>query len=290
MNPIVSIENISKKFDKNYVLNGVTINIPKGSICGLVGPNGAGKTTLLRIISSLQKADSGQVNVNANVFSGLIEEPALFYELNASQNITQQLILYGLEDEFNPNDFLEYVGLEDTNNKKVKHFSLGMKQKLAIAMMLVGNPELIILDEPMNGLDPQGIISLRNLILKLNKDGVTFLISSHLLYELEKIATDFIFINHGEIISKMTSEEFSNANKGYVQLEVNDTDSFKRAMEDLKIPYEEEDNFKMNVFSNDTITDLIIKLNSYGCIVTKCFNVETGFEEFFIRLMDEDDK
>ena len=165
-----------------------------------------------------------------------------------------------------------------------------MKQKLAIAMMLVGNPELIILDEPMNGLDPQGIISLRNLILKLNKDGVTFLISSHLLYELEKIATDFIFINHGEIISKMTSEEFSNANKGYVQLEVNDTDSFKRAMEDLKIPYEEEDNFKMNVFSNDTITDLIIKLNSYGCIVTKCFNVETGLEEFFIRLMDEDDK
>ena len=146
MNSVVSIKNISKKFDKNYVLDGVTINIPKGSICGLVGPNGAGKTTLLRIITSLQNADSGQVNVNANVFSGLIEEPALFYEMNASQNITQQLILYGLENEFNPNDFLEYVGLEDTNNKKVKHFSLGMKQKLAIAMMLVGNPELIILD------------------------------------------------------------------------------------------------------------------------------------------------
>ena len=142
LNSVVSIENISKKFDKNYVLDGVTINIPKGSICGLVGPNGAGKTTLLRIITSLQNADSGQVNVNANVFNGLIEEPALFYEMNASQNITQQLILYGLENEFNPNDFLEYVGLEDTNNKKVKHFSLGMKQKLAIAMMLVGNPEL----------------------------------------------------------------------------------------------------------------------------------------------------
>ncbi len=290
MNPIVSIENIYKKFDRNYVLDGVTINIPKGSVCGLVGPNGAGKTTLLKIITYLSKADSGQVNVNADVFSGLIEEPALFYELNASQNITQQLILYGLEDEYKPNDFLEYVGLEDTNNKKVKHFSLGMKQKLAIAMMLVGNPELIILDEPMNGLDPQGIISLRNLILKLNKEGVTFLISSHLLYELEKIATDFIFINHGKIISEMTSDEFSNANKGYVQLEVNDSDLFKKAMDDLKIPYVEEDNLKMNVLSNHTITDLIIKLNSYGCIVTKCFNVETSLEEFFIRLMDEDDK
>ena len=289
MNSVVSIENISKKFDKNYVLDGVTINIPKGSICGLVGPNGAGKTTLLRIITSLQNADSGQVNVNANVFSGLIEEPALFYEMNASQNITQQLILYGLENELNPNDFLEYVGLEDTNHK-VKYFSLGMKQKLAIAMMLVGNPELIILDEPMNGLDPQGIISLRNLILKLNKEGVTFLISSHLLYELEKIATDFIFINHGKIISEMTSEEFSNANKGYIQLEVNDIDSFKKAINDLKIPYEEADDFKMNVFSNDTVTDLIIKLNDYGCIVTKCFNVETSLEEFFIRLMDENDK
>ena len=233
MNSIISIENVSKKFGKNNVLNGITINIPKGSICGLVGPNGAGKTTLLRIISSLQKPDSGQVKVNADVFSGLIEEPALFYELNASQNLTQQLILYGIEDEHNPKDFLEYVGLENTNKKKVKHFSLGMKQKLAIAMMLVGNPELIILDEPMNGLDPQGIIDLRNLILKLNSEGVTFLISSHLLYELEKIVTDFIFINHGEIISKMTSEEFSDTQKGNIQLEVNDIDSFKRAMEDL---------------------------------------------------------
>ena len=207
MDTIVSINDVHKKFDKTNVLSGVTIDIPKGSICGLVGPNGAGKTTLLRIIASLQKPNSGQVKVNADVFSALIEQPALFYELNAVDNINQQLILYGLENECNPNDFLKYVGLEDTKQKKVKNFSLGMKQKLAIAMMLVGNPELIILDEPMNGLDPQGIINLRNLILKLNNDGVTFLISSHLLYELEKIATDFIFINHGEIISKMTIDE-----------------------------------------------------------------------------------
>ena len=290
MNSIISIENVSKKFGKNNVLNGITINISKGSICGLVGPNGAGKTTLLRIISSLQKPDSGQVKVNTDVFSGLIEEPALFYELNAIQNITQQLILYGIEDERNPKDFLEYVGLENTNKKKVKHFSLGMKQKLAIAMMLVGNPELIILDEPMNGLDPQGIIDLRNLILKLNREGVTFLISSHLLYELEKIATDFIFINHGEIISKMTSDEFLDTQKGNIQLEVNDTDSFEKAMKDLEIPYEKVDDFKMNIYSNLTITDLIIKLNGYGCIVTKCFNVENSLEEFFIRLIDEDGK
>ncbi len=176
MDTIVSINDIYKKFDKDNVLNGITVDIPKGAICGLVGPNGAGKTTLLRIIASLQKSDFGHVNVNTDVFSALIEQPALFYELNAVDNITQQLILYGLENKCNPMDFLEYVGLEDTQNKKVKNFSLGMKQKLAIAMMLVGNPELIILDEPMNGLDPQGIISLRNLILKLNKEGDTFLI------------------------------------------------------------------------------------------------------------------
>ena len=290
MNETINTINLTKTYGKTKAVNNVNLSVKEGEIFGFIGPNGAGKTRLLRIITSLQNADSGQVNVNANVFSGLIEEPALFYEMNASQNITQQLILYGLENEFNPNDFLEYVGLEDTNNKKVKHFSLGMKQKLAIAMMLVGNPELIILDEPMNGLDPQGIISLRNLILKLNKEGVTFLISSHLLYELEKIATDFIFINHGKIISEMTSEEFSNANKGYIQLEVNDKDSFEKAMNDLEISYVEADNLKMNIFSNYTITDLIIKLNDYGCIVTKCFNVETSLEEFFIRLMDEDDK
>lgn len=290
MDAIVSAAGIYKKFDKSDVLKGVTINIPKGSICGLVGPNGAGKTTLLRIIASLQKPDAGQVNVNADVFSALIEQPALFYELNAADNIVQQLILYGLEKECNPNDFLKYVGLENTKNKKVKNFSLGMKQKLAIAMMLVGNPELIILDEPMNGLDPQGIINLRNLILKLNNDGVTFLISSHLLYELEKIATDFIFINHGEIISKMTSDEFLDINKGYIQLEVDDIDSFKKAMEDMKIPFVEVDDFKMNIYSNQTITDLIIKLNDYGCVVRKCFNVENNLEEFFIGIMDENDE
>ncbi len=290
MDTIISINGIYKKFDKDNVLNGITVNIPKGSICGLVGPNGAGKTTLLRIIASLQKPNFGHVNVNTDVFSALIEQPALFYELNAVDNINQQLILYGLENECNPMDFLEYVGLEDTKKKKVKNFSLGMKQKLAIAMMLVGNPELIILDEPMNGLDPQGIINLRNLILKLNNDGVTFLISSHLLYELEKIATDFIFINHGEIISKMTIDEFLEMNKGYIQLEVNDIDLLKKAMEDLKIPFVEVDDSKMNIYTNYTITDLIIKLNSYGCIVRRCFNVENTLEDFFIGLMRENDE
>jgi ABC-2 type transport system ATP-binding protein len=290
MDTIVSINNIYKKIDKTNVLNGITIDIPKGSICGLVGPNGAGKTTLLRIIVSLQKPNSGQVNVNTNICSALIEQPALFYELNAVDNIYQQLILHGLEKKCNPNDFLEYVGLGDTQKKKVKNFSLGMKQKLAIAMMLVGNPELIILDEPMNGLDPQGIISLRNLILKLNSNGVTFLISSHLLWELEKIATDFIFINHGEIISKMTSDEFLEMNKGYIQLEVNDANLLKKAMKDLKIPFVEVDDSKMNIYSNYTITDLITTLNSYGCIVKKCFNIENNLEEFFIELMDKNDK
>lgn len=290
MDTIISINDIYKKFDKDNVLNGITVDIPKGAICGLVGPNGAGKTTLLRIIASLQKSDFGHVNVNTDVFSALIEQPALFYELNAVDNITQQLILYGLENKCNPMDFLEYVGLEDTQNKKVKNFSLGMKQKLAIAMMLVGNPELIILDEPMNGLDPHGIINLRNLIMKLNNDGVTFLISSHLLYELEKIATDFIFINHGEIISKMTIDEFLEMNKGYIQLEVNDTGLLKKAMEDLKIPFVEADDSKMNIYTNYTITDLIIKLNSYGCIVRRCFNVENTLEDFFIGLMGENDE
>lgn len=291
MNPIVSITNISKTLDNQCVLNGITINIPKGSISGLVGPNGAGKTTLLRIITDLQKPDCGYVDIDADVFSALIEEPALFYEMNAAQNITQQLILHGLEKKHDPNEFLEYVGLSNANDKKVKNFSLGMKQKLAIAMMLVGNPELIILDEPMNGLDPQGIIDLRKLILKLNNEhGVSFLISSHLLHELEKIATDFIFINNGRIISNMTSAEFLDINKGRVQLEVDDIDSFENAMSELKIDYVPVDDFKMNVFSNLTITDLIIKLNDHGCIVRKCFNVGNELEDFFIRLMGDYDE
>lgn len=290
MNMMVSIDNVIKKFDEKNVLNNISINIPQGSICGLVGPNGAGKTTLLRIISSLQEADSGQAKINASVYSALIEKPALLNELDAYENITQQLIIYGLEDKYQPSEFLEYVGLEDILNKKVKHFSLGMKQKLAIAMMLVGNPDLIILDEPMNGLDPQGMIDLRNLILKLNEDGVTFIISSHLLYELEKIATDFIFINHGEIIANMTSEEFKDIRKGYIQLEIDNKDSFIKTMEDLRMDYVQVDDNKLNVFTNISITDLIIILNDHGCTVKRCFNIETDLEEFFIRLMGGNDE
>lgn len=281
MDTIVSIIDIRKKFGNNHVLNGITVNIPKGSICGLVGPNGAGKTTLLGVITSLLKTDSGKININTRKVSALIEKPALFNELNATQNITQQLILHGLEEKHDPNEFLEYLGIENTHDKKVKDFSLGMKQKLALAMMLVGNPDLIILDEPMNGLDPRGMIDLRNLILKLNNEqGVTFLISSHLLHELEKIATHYIFINHGEIISKMTSNEFSKANKGHIRLEVDDADSFIKAMADLYLDYEKLDSDKMIIYSDFSITDLIIKLNSHGCIVRKCYNVENVLKNF----------
>lgn len=221
MDYVLETDNLEKKYKKVKALNSLNMHVEKGSIYGLSGKNGAGKTTLLRIICGLQEPTNGKYSIfgisNGNKkiirarmkIGAIIEIPSINLDMSAKDNLVEQHKIIGLPiDKNNIREILTMVGLSDLENKKAKDFSLGMKQRLGIAIALVGNPEFIILDEPLNGLDPEGIITLRRLILKLNNEkGITFLISSHYLNELSKIATQYGFIDKGAIIKEIYSKE-----------------------------------------------------------------------------------
>jgi len=212
---VLKTNELTKSYGRQTVLDGVSLEVKKGDIYGFVGKNGAGKTTFIRIIMGLAKADSGSVEL----FSGeklefarrkvgsLIESPALYTNMSALENLKMCCDILG-EDKKQAEEILQIVGLSDTGRKKAGNFSLGMKQRLGIGMALVGDPELLILDEPINGLDPTGIVEIRELLLRLkNEKNKTVFISSHILGELEKISTRYAIIAKGKLIEEITAEE-----------------------------------------------------------------------------------
>ena len=209
----MKIINLTKRFGVKKVLSDINITIQKGKIYGLVGNNGVGKTTLLRCICGLLKFNSGEIIFDGDGektrIGALIETPGLFKDMTAFDNLMLKAKSIGYEHSKQEIlELLSFVGLGDIDKKKVGKFSLGMKQRLGIAMALIGNPEVILLDEPTNSLDPQGIMEIRNLILKVNAErGVTIIVSSHALDELSKYATDFLFMKKGKIIKEMKVEE-----------------------------------------------------------------------------------
>ncbi|MFN6991648.1 MAG: lantibiotic protection ABC transporter ATP-binding subunit [Fervidobacterium sp.] len=198
--------NITKHYGKHLVLKDVSLKIPKGSIFGIVGPNGAGKTTFLKILSGITKPNGGEVLVFGKKFNrsvlkkigSLIEYPSIYGNLTAEENLVIHTMLLGIEKD-NIKKVLNVVGLENTDKKIVSKFSLGMKQRLGIAIALLGDPEILILDEPTNGLDPIGIQEMRELILSFKERGITVIITSHILSEIEKIIDKTAIINYGEI-------------------------------------------------------------------------------------------
>lgn len=200
--------NLDKIYRRKKVLENVSINVPRGSIYGLVGRNGAGKTTLMRVLCGLAEVSKGNYRLfnSENLNEGykrlgiLIEKPGIFGDMTAIDNMEYFRKLYGIPEEECMKELLEAVGLDWKNKKKVKNFSLGMKQRLGIAISLIGNPDLLILDEPINGLDPQGVFEIRKLLIKLNEEkGVTIFISSHILSELFKMATNYGIIENGNL-------------------------------------------------------------------------------------------
>lgn len=215
---VLKTENLVKQIDGIPVLNEVSMSISQGDIYGFIGNNGAGKTTFMRTITGLAKYDSGEIQLFGKSFpsnrqslrkiGALIEHPVFFPELTAYDNLKYFSILTNRKVE-NINHILGLMNLDKVGMKKVKNFSLGMKQRLGIAMALISEPELIILDEPLNGLDPQGIQDIRNLVLQLNQDhGITFLISSHILSELEQIATKYGIMHEGNLIEEFSVSEY----------------------------------------------------------------------------------
>ena len=258
MELVLETNNLEKKYKDFKALSNLNINIEKGSIYGLIGKNGAGKTTLIRVICGLQEPTSGTYSIYgtenksksiSNIRSrmgAIIETPSIIVEMTAKDNLIEQYKLVGMTDYDNVEELLKLVGLENTGKKKAKNFSLGMKQRLGIAISLVGNPDFLILDEPINGLDPQGIIEIRELILKLNKEsGITILISSHYLDELSKIATHYGFLDNGTIIEEITSEELMKKMEHKIILKVSNVKEFVKYFEENKITYEVIDNNTM---------------------------------------------
>lgn len=226
MDYILETNDLTKTFKHTVALNRVNMKIKRGEIYGFVGENGAGKSTLIRVITGINKATDGTFSLNfidrIGSVAAIVETPALYANLNALDNLKTQAALLGLnETNESLRTLLLKVGLDGElySPKKAKNFSLGMKQRLSIAFSLLSNPEFIILDEPMNGLDPVGIKSVRDLILALNKEhGTTFLISSHILNELDKVATTYGFISHGKLVEEITAKALSEKTRGVIRI------------------------------------------------------------------------
>ena len=229
--------NLSKRYKKNLVLDKVNINIKRGDIYGFVGENGSGKTTVIRLISGLifpcegsfelfgVASDSAQINTARNKLGAIVESPSIYLNMSARENLEMQSRILGIRDGEKIKKTLHEVGLLHLydDKKPAGDFSLGMRQRLGIAMALLGEPEFLILDEPMNGLDPAGIVEIRELILKLNREmGITFLISSHILTELALVATKYGIISKGKILKEITSEELERACQHTTKITVSD--------------------------------------------------------------------
>lgn len=215
---LLSTSGLTKQFGHHKAVNSVDLHVKKGAIYGFIGRNGAGKTTFLKMISGLSQPTSGEIemfgykneelkHVRSRI-SCLIEAPGIYGNMSAYDNLAIKCKLFGIHDKQYIENILKIVGLSDTGKKKTKHFSLGMKQRLGIGLALVGEPDLLVLDEPINGLDPQGIAEIRDMLLRLKEEqNMTILISSHILEELSKIATHYGIIHNGNLLQELTREE-----------------------------------------------------------------------------------
>ncbi len=298
MNYILQTSNLTKKYKSFWALKGLSMHVPKGSIYGLVGKNGAGKTTLIRLICGLQKPTKGsyilygvkntdrRISTSRRRMGAVVETPAIYMDMTAEDNLKQQCLILGVPTYDSIPAILELVGLKNTGSKKAKHFSLGMKQRLGIAVALVGNPDFLVLDEPINGLDPQGIIEIRELILKLNREyQITVLISSHILDELSRLATHYGFVDDGRIIKEISAEELESICRKCLHVEVTDTTVLARVLDASGLTYDILSDTEANIYGKINLTQLIIVLQKEGCEVITSREQDESLESYFINLI-----
>ncbi len=291
-------DNLSKRYRNNTVLDGLTMRVPKGSIYGFVGKNGAGKTTLIRILCGLQEPTKGSYSLfgipyddrqirNARKRTcGIIETPSIYGYMTAAQNLKQQFMLLGKPSFDGIDELLEIVGLNDTCKKLAKNFSLGMKQRLGIAIALAGDPDMVILDEPVNGLDPQGIVEIRELILKLNKErNITFIISSHILDELSKLATHYGFIDKGRILKEISADELEKACKKRILFTVDKAECLCPALDSTGLEYKLTSNTEGELYGEIGIGLFSDILKSRGINLLKITEKDESLESYYINLV-----
>ena len=288
--PLIEVKNIHKRYAKYHALDNVSFNIYEGRICGLIGENGAGKTTLIRIISGLIRQDSGEiVGLKGCKLSSIVEAPALHLNLSAYDNLHYQLLLCGENPSHEKiEEVLNLVGLADVDSKKkAKDFSLGMRQRLAIGLAIIDSPKLLILDEPINGLDPKGIKDIRDILATLKNDfNITILISSHILSELDLIADDYVIMSKGKVIQEDSKLAIlsSLANKIIVSTATNQTAIEILTANDCQctlLP----DKIEVN-HTSLTINQMIDLLRENQIEIFEIYKEQVSFEEYYFNLVE----
>ena len=294
---ILRATNISKIYGKYKALDKVSIEIKRGMIYGLIGENGAGKSTFMRIIMGLITIDEGDIELFGETgMKGLqharrkmgqsIETPALYPELTARENLKVQAANGGVSNREIEN-LLRLMSLENTGKKKVKNFSLGMRQRLAIATTLITNPEFLILDEPTNGLDPSGIVEMREIILRLvTERGITVLLSSHLLDELSQIATHYGILHEGKLISEISKEELAHKTRQYIELETTEIEKAVVVLDELGIKdYEVINRMEINIYERlDDVSAINRSLVFANVNVSRIGTTRQKLEDYFLQL------
>ena len=298
MEYVVTASALGKRYGSFQALNGLSMHVPKGAIYGIVGRNGAGKTTLIRLLCGLQRPSSGEYTLYGvphtsgeitkvrRRMGAVVETPSVYQNLTAEDNLKEQYRILGLPSFEGIRELLELVGLSDTGKKKVKHFSLGMRQRLGIAVALAGDPDFLVLDEPANGLDPQGIVEVRELILKLNRERqITVLLSSHILDELFRLATHYGFIDKGRMVKEISAEELEAACRKSIRVKVTDTRILACVLETMGIKYEIRSDREADIFADINITNLVLALHKEDCELLSVTDREENLESYYINLV-----
>lgn len=298
MEYVLKTNGLKKQYRHFTALDGVSMNIPKGSIYGFVGKNGAGKTTLIRLICGLQYPTGGNfdlygidnsdrnISLSRRRMGAVVETPSIYLDLTAEDNLKQQYRILGKPSFDGITELLRIVGLENTGKKKARNFSLGMRQRLGIAVALCGNPDFLVLDEPTNGLDPQGIIEIRELILKLNREyKITVLISSHILDELSKLATHYGFIEKGKMVRELSAAELEASCRKSLKLTVSDTKSLALVLDRMALEYSIFDDKTACVYGNPKIGSIAIALAENNCELISAKEQDETLESFFVSLV-----
>ncbi len=298
MEYVLTTNALSKQYGQFKALNGLSMHVPKGSVYGFVGKNGAGKTTLIRVICGLQAPTSGDYSIyglsskekaiikSRRRMGAVVETPSIYLNMTAEENLKEQYCVLGLPSFDGIPELLKLVGLEKTGKKRAKNFSLGMKQRLGIAVALAGDPDFLVLDEPINGLDPQGIIEIRELILKLNREHqITVLISSHILDELSRLATHYGFIDGGRIVKEMSAAELESACKKCLHVEVTDTRALARVLDKIDIEYKIFSEKEADIYAKLNVSELAFALDKEDCQLLSMQEHDESLESYFISLV-----
>ncbi len=293
MSYIITTSNLSKGYPNTTAVDSVDLHVEEGAVYGLIGRNGAGKTTLLRMLSGLSRPSAGEIEFGRRTdgkkprIGVLIEDPGLYNSLSAVKNLEiKRIALHAPGGEERSRELLRFVGLENWADVRTGSFSPGMRQRLAIALALTGDPDIVILDEPLNGLDPQGLRDIRLILQRLHEERKTIIISSHQLSELSKFATVYGIMEQGRLVKEASEEEILETMPGYVRLIVDDTAAAKKVLEEMNIfSYQTKSSHMIHVLEQLGRQDeMLDRMEQAGIHVHECRVIRDSLEDYFIGI------